>query len=267
MGNFLVLGLDSRSELERQVRRCYRAARFFANRCEYYLKNGYYAILITLTFKGNNEVREKVISEFLNNVRNYVAREAAKRGLNKRKVFYFWTIELQGRGVPHYHVVLLVPQGIKLNKPDEWVWRHGSSNIKAVKSYARDAIGRVVRYVIKYARKGFKDLEKLVQLKFVLKSLGKKLRLFSISHLLKDYKYYLSVAKRKYLRKVFEIVYGDKVICDYAIEGDKMYIRGYRVGGIFIPEVEIDNFFRLWLEEVIREPIYDENGEIVLWAL
>lgn len=267
MRNFLVLGLDSRSELERQVKRCYRAAKFFASRCEYYLKNGYYAVLVTLTFRDNHEVREKVISEFLNNVRNYVAREAARKGINKRKIFYFWTIELQERGVPHYHIILLLPQGIMLPKPDQWVWKHGSSNIKAVKSYSRDAIGRVVRYAVKYARKGFKDLEKLVQLKSVLKSLGKKLRLFGISHLLKDYKYYLSVAKRKYLRKVFEIVYGDRVTCDYAIEGDKMFIRGYKVGGIFIPEREIDDFFRLWLEEVIREPIYDESGEIVLWAL
>lgn len=267
MSGFLVLGLDSRSEMERQVRRCYRAAKFFASRCEYFLRNGYYAVLITLTFRDNHEVREKVISEFLTNVRNYVAREADRRGLGRRKVFYFWTMELQERGVPHYHVVVLLPQGIKLPKPDEWVWRYGSSNIKAVKSYERDAVGRVVRYVVKYARKGFKDLERLVQLKSVMRSLGKRMRLFSISHLLKDYKYYLSVFRRRYLRKVFEVIYGEKVVCDYVVEGDKMFIRGYRVGDVLIKESEIDDFFRLWLEEVIREPIYDQNGEVVLWVL
>jgi len=54
---------------------------------------------------------------------------------------------MQKRGAIHYHVVVWLPKGLTLPKPDKqgW-WRHGMTNIE----WARRAVG----YVAKYASKG-----------------------------------------------------------------------------------------------------------------
>jgi hypothetical protein len=56
-------------------------------------------------------------------------------------------LELTKKGVPHYHLVVWLPKGVTLPKPDKrgW-WPHGSTRIE----WARNAVG----YIAKYASKG-----------------------------------------------------------------------------------------------------------------
>ncbi|MBL8642974.1 MAG: hypothetical protein JNK21_03495 [Rhodospirillaceae bacterium] len=59
---------------------------------------------------------------------------------------YVWVLELTKRNRPHYHVLVWLPKGRTLPKPDKrgW-WPHGMTRIE----WARNAIG----YVAKYASK------------------------------------------------------------------------------------------------------------------
>jgi hypothetical protein len=60
---------------------------------------------------------------------------------------FVWVQEFTKRGRPHYHVLLWLPLGITLPKPDKrgW-WPFGMTKIE----WARNAIG----YIAKYASKG-----------------------------------------------------------------------------------------------------------------
>jgi len=57
-----------------------------------------------------------------------------------------WVQEFTKRGKPHYHVLLWLPYGVSLPKPDKrgW-WPHGMTKIE----WTRNAIG----YIAKYASK------------------------------------------------------------------------------------------------------------------
>jgi hypothetical protein len=64
-------------------------------------------------------------------------------------VFRFvWVAELQNRGAVHYHILVLLPKGLTMPKPDKqgW-WPHGSTRIE----WAKCAGG----YIAKYASKGY----------------------------------------------------------------------------------------------------------------
>lgn len=96
--------------------------------------------LITLTYRPDVEWSPRHISELIKNYREWFKR---KHGL----IFhYVWTVELQGNGKPHYHLVAWLPKGVKPPLPDRqgW-WPHGMTN--AV--YARSPVG----YIAKYASK------------------------------------------------------------------------------------------------------------------
>jgi len=60
---------------------------------------------------------------------------------------YVWVAELQKRGAMHYHLLIWLPKGLSLPKPDKqgW-WPHGMTKIE----WARNAVG----YMAKYASKG-----------------------------------------------------------------------------------------------------------------
>lgn len=70
---------------------------------------------------------------------------------------YIWVCELQQRGAPHYHIVIWIPYGRRLPKPDEvgW-WPHGMTKIEGVK---RSAIG----YLMKYLSKGRDDIARFAK--------------------------------------------------------------------------------------------------------
>lgn len=100
----------------------------------------YKSAMVTLTYRPEVLWDTKHVSGFLDHCRKYLAR----RGF---PLLYVWVAELQQRGAVHYHVVLWLPKGITLPKPDKqgW-WKHGSTRIE----WAR----RPVAYLAKYTSKG-----------------------------------------------------------------------------------------------------------------
>jgi hypothetical protein len=99
-----------------------------------------YRAMITLTYRDEVRWHRRHISEFVKRVREHLRR----RGIAFR---YVWVLELTKRHRPHYHLVVWLPVGTMLPKPDRqgW-WDHGSSRIER----ARSPIG----YLVKYASKG-----------------------------------------------------------------------------------------------------------------
>lgn len=104
------------------------------------LLSDYYSVCVTLTYAPDQSWCPKDISVFIKRVRNYYT----YRGW---RFMYFWVAELQGRGAVHYHVIIFVPKGHKLPKPDDagW-WKKGFTHIFAVKHFAA--------YLSKYLQKG-----------------------------------------------------------------------------------------------------------------
>lgn len=100
----------------------------------------YRAAFVTLTYAPGIDWQPSHLGQLQTHLRNWLAR----RGHVLRDV---WVVELQKRGVPHYHLLVYLPRGLTLPKPDKqgW-WPHGSTNCK----WVRSAIG----YVAKYASKG-----------------------------------------------------------------------------------------------------------------
>lgn len=98
------------------------------------------AAMLTLTYRPDVGWENRHVSELLRHVRQWMAR----RGFTLQ---YVWVAELQRRGAVHYHLVIWLPKGLTLPKPDKqgW-WRHGMTNI----CWARKAAG----YLAKYASKG-----------------------------------------------------------------------------------------------------------------
>lgn len=104
------------------------------------------AAMVTLTYREGAPWQPRHVSEFLKRARQW----AARRGHALRGV---WVMETTKRGKPHYHVLLWLPRGLSLPKPDKqgW-WPHGMTRIE----YVRKAVG----YAAKYASKGADALPK-----------------------------------------------------------------------------------------------------------
>lgn len=97
------------------------------------------AAMLTLTYRDVHGWEPHHISDLLRRIRVWMKR----RGHRLR---YVWVAELQQRGALHYHVLLWLPRGLTLPKPDKqgW-WTHGSTRIE----WAKRAAG----YLAKYASK------------------------------------------------------------------------------------------------------------------
>lgn len=96
--------------------------------------------MVTLTYRPGAEWDVRHIALLMKHVRQWLDR----RGATAR---YVWVLELTKAGVPHYHVLLWLPRGMTIPKPDKqgW-WPHGSTRVE----WARKAVG----YLSKYASKG-----------------------------------------------------------------------------------------------------------------
>lgn len=95
---------------------------------------------LTLTYRPGVNLQARHITDLLKRLRQW----------GKRRGFvlpYVWVLERGSRfGRLHYHVIVWLPRGVNLPKPDKqgW-WPHGFSNIKR----ARNPVG----YLAKYAGK------------------------------------------------------------------------------------------------------------------
>jgi hypothetical protein len=99
--------------------------------------------MLTLTYREVDAFEPRHISELLKRIRHWVER----RG----HVFcYVWVAELQQRGALHYHVLIWLPKGLTLPKPDKqgW-WPHGFTRIER----ARHPIGYMLKYTSKFDTK------------------------------------------------------------------------------------------------------------------
>jgi hypothetical protein len=96
--------------------------------------------MLTLTYAPQWNWEAGQISSLVRHVRQWLAR----KGVGMRHV---WVQEFTKRGRPHYHLLLWLPAGLTLPKPDKrgW-WPYGMTKIE----WARNAVG----YIAKYASKG-----------------------------------------------------------------------------------------------------------------
>lgn len=135
--------LDNLIELDPHLTRLRRMSRSVLTACrmhEFELRHQRYKpLMLTLTYREVGAWSPRHISELLQRARVWLHR----RGFPLR---YVWVGELQQRGALHYHVVIWLPRGLTLPKPDKqgW-WPHGSTRIE----WARKPAG----YLAKYASK------------------------------------------------------------------------------------------------------------------
>lgn len=95
-------------------------------------------LMITLTYRPDVEWRPEHISACL---------AAWREELGGLKLRYVWVLELTKAGRPHYHVVVWLPIGRRLQMADRsGAWPHGMSRTEV----ARNPVG----YLVKYASKG-----------------------------------------------------------------------------------------------------------------
>lgn len=100
---------------------------------------GHRVCFLTLTYARVNDWNPRDISAFCHTVRQYLKR----RGI---PLIGLWKLEMQKRGAVHYHLLVWLPKGITLPKPDKqgW-WKHGSTQ----RVWAKNPYGYVAKYLSK----------------------------------------------------------------------------------------------------------------------
>ncbi|MBX3711475.1 MAG: adhesin [Lysobacter sp.] len=115
----------------------------------------YRTALVTLTYRPDAQWEPKHIAELIKHYREWFKRK------HKLVFHYVWTVELQGNGKPHYHLVAWFPRGVVPPLPDKqgW-WQHGMTN--AV--FARSPVGYIAKYASKTEGKSAMHLPKRARL-------------------------------------------------------------------------------------------------------
>lgn len=104
-------------------------------------KSRWRVLMLTLTYADPRGWRPEQISDLVRHIRQYLRR----KGVELR---YVWVQEFCKKDArPHYHMLIWLPLGLTLPKPDKrgW-WREGFTQI----AWAKNPVG----YVAKYASKG-----------------------------------------------------------------------------------------------------------------
>ena len=128
-------GLNELRRLTRMRRGVWAAASAFKDACP---RPQFWCLMITLTYADADAWRPRHISEYLKGLRRWIGHRARLR--------YVWCLELQKRGAPHYHVLVWLPVGIKVPKPDRsGMWQHGMSRVEE----SRAPIGYIANYTSK----------------------------------------------------------------------------------------------------------------------
>jgi hypothetical protein len=96
--------------------------------------------MLTLTYRPDVDWAPGQVSGVVRHIRQWLRR----KGHDMR---FVWVQEFTKRGRPHYHLLLWLPLGLTIPKPDKqgW-WPCGMTKIE----WARNAVG----YIAKYASKG-----------------------------------------------------------------------------------------------------------------
>lgn len=96
--------------------------------------------MLTLTYRPDVDWASGQISTVVRHIRQWLARKG-------HEMRFVWVQEFTKKGKPHYHLLLWLPLGLTIPKPDKqrwWPW--GMTKIE----WARNAVG----YIAKYASKG-----------------------------------------------------------------------------------------------------------------
>lgn len=95
--------------------------------------------MVTLTYASVDGWDPRHMTAFCTRVREWFRRIG-------HPFRYVWVAELQKRGAVHYHMLVWLPKGVTLPKPDKrgW-WPHGMTNVQVAH--------RPVGYMVKYASK------------------------------------------------------------------------------------------------------------------
>jgi len=95
--------------------------------------------MLTLTYRPDVDWEAGQISTVVRHIRQWLARKG-------HEMRFVWVQEFTKKGRPHYHLLLWLPLGLTIPKPDKqrwWPW--GMTKIE----WARNAVG----YIAKYASK------------------------------------------------------------------------------------------------------------------
>ena len=100
----------------------------------------YKKAMLTLTYADNVEWSPRHITDTLKCIREYLRRKGYE-------FYYVWVLENTKAGRPHYHILMWLPKGVTLPKPDKrgW-WKHGHTKIEWVRKNA-------TAYIAKYCSK------------------------------------------------------------------------------------------------------------------
>ncbi|MGB9763569.1 MAG: rolling circle replication-associated protein [Minisyncoccia bacterium] len=204
----------------------------------------YRSLGITLTFEDESRFvefqRRGGIRWFLNNVVSSV-----ERRYKRRDVFYLWILELQARGVAHYHILLILPLGVKIEFPDKWLFTYGMSNVKSLKSFGSN-------YLTKYLSK--KDYQQDYSSFFArMKSLGLKVKTLGYSLRLLHESIRFLLNKNSYIKWFLTRVLGFKVKGFYEVLGGVLNFYYYKVNDLKVEDLfsyaykEFEHIRRLFL--------------------
>ena len=135
-------------------------------------------------------------------VKNFTEYYYCKVG--RRDIGIAWVLEVQRRGVPHYHLLICMNGDVKFPKPDRWFFRWGFTQIRRMERFSRG-------YLAKYLSKG-RDGGKGYQLEFSelrkrVGEWGRRVRSFGISWKLQDWFTKLNFSARRLLREIFGLQY------------------------------------------------------------
>ena len=100
--------------------------------------------MCTLTYAPEFPWQPKHISSLTSSMSKFAKRHGFK-------LPYVWVLELTKLGIPHYHILLWLPRGQTLPKPDQqgW-WPYGFTRIE----WARKPVGYMAKYASKIAYPG-----------------------------------------------------------------------------------------------------------------
>lgn len=205
-------------QMKKRAKVARRSLRKFAKIAAYYLRKGWEAIAICLTYRDLSEWEKgkRSLSKYMNAVRMWVRRKF------KSHVFYCWVREMQERGVPHYHILLIVPKGVRLPKPDQSWWPHGFSNIKLLRFGGWE---KIERYLVDYLEEELEEIDGQEILRYS--------HVFGVSRLFKTDDWWYEVDFYRYLKKLCKIRFGDKPLIDVVRVGGKLRVAAIKFKDLY----------------------------------
>lgn len=202
------------------------------------------AKMITLTFRDRDSFIEFVdkeggIARFLRYLRSLYYERTGGR----KDIIWVWVMELQERGIPHYHILLITGQDFYIEFPDvsgQWKW--GMTNIRTLRYISKN-------YLSKY-------LSKAEQFLISVK------KFFGLSRALRTYGYPVKLGKVRLFRYLFrfrqlvEQYIGKKIRALSFMDEEGLHLLGYEVDGV---RLNPDAYF--WWIDIIRQRIFEENED------